>query len=79
MKLVGIHRILKSGWLEKYIDFKTYKRKNAANSFEKDFFKLMNNSVYGKTMENLGKKINVRLINNARDYKKYVSRQSFVS
>ena len=79
MKLVGIHRILKSGWLEKYIDFKTYKRKNAANSFEKDFFKLMNNSVYGKTMENLGKRINVRLINNARDYKKYVSRQSFVS
>ena len=79
MKLVGIHRILKSGWLEKYIDFKTYKRKNAANSFEKDFFKLINNSVYGKTMENLGKRINVRLINNARDYKKYVSRQSFVS
>ena len=79
MKLVGIHRILKSGWLEKYIDFITYKRKNAANSFEKDFFKLMNNSVYGKTMENLGKRINVRLINNARDYKKYVSRQSFVS
>ena len=79
MKLVGIHRILKSGWLEKYIDFKTYKRKNAANSFEKDFFKLMNNSVYGKTIENLGKRINVRLINNARDYKKYVSRQSFVS
>ena len=79
MKLVGIHRILKSGWLEKYIDFKTYKRKNAANSFEKDFFKPMNNSVYGKTMENLGKRINVRLINNARDYKKYVSRQSFVS
>ena len=79
MKLVGIHRILKSGWLEKYIDFKTYKRKNAANSFEKDFFKLMNNSVYGKTMENLGKRINVRLINKARDYKKYVSRQSFVS
>ena len=65
--------------MEKYIDFKTYKRKNAANSFEKDFFKLMNNSVYGKTMENLGKRINVRLINNARDYKKYVSRQSFVS
>ena len=79
MKLVGIHRILKSDWLEKYIDFKTDKRKNAANSFEKDFFKLMNNSVYGKTMENLGKRINVRLINNARDYKKYVSRQSFVS
>ena len=38
---------------------------NAANNFEKDFLKLMINSVYGKTMENLQKRINVRLINNA--------------
>ena len=43
------------------------KRRNAANSFEKDFFKLMNNSVYGKTMKNLRKRINVRLVNNAED------------
>ena len=39
----------------------------------------MNNSVYGKTMENLRKRINVRLINNANDYKKFVSKPSFVS
>ena len=39
----------------------------------------MNNSVYGKTMENLRKRIKVRLANNARNYKKYVSKQSFVS
>ena len=49
------------------------KEKNPANSFEKDFFKLMINSVYGETMENLRKIINVRLVNNAKDYKKYVS------
>ena len=44
-----------------------------------DFPKLMNNSVIGKTMENLRKRINVRLVNNARNYRKYVSKPSFVS
>ena len=82
MKLVSIHRILKfkqSDWLKIYIDFNTDKRKHAANSFEKNFFKLMNNIDYGKTMENLRKRINVRLINNAKDYMKYTSKPSFVS
>ena len=82
MKLVNVHRILKfkqSDWLKKYFDFNTDKRKNAADSFEKDFFKLMNNSTFGKTMENLRKRINVKLVNNAGDYKKYVSKPSFVS
>ena len=41
---------------------------NAANDFEKDVFKLMINSVYGKTMENLRKRINVRLVNSAKDF-----------
>ena len=82
MKLVNIHRILKSkqlDWLKTHIDINTYTRKNVANSFEKDCYKLMNNSVYGKTMENLTKRINVRLIISAKDYKKYVSKQSFFS
>ena len=82
MKLTKIHRILnfkQSDWLKKYIDFNTDKSKNAANSFQKDFFKLMNNSTFGKTIENLRKRTNFRLVNNAGDYKKYVSKPSFVS
>ena len=55
------------------------KEKSAVNSFEKDFFKLMNNSVYDKTMENLRKRVKIRLVNNAKDYKKYVSKPSFNS
>ena len=50
--------------MKKCVDFNTEKRKYAANDFEKDFFKLMINSVYGRTMENLRKIINVRLVNN---------------
>ena len=54
--------------MKKYIDFNTEKRKNTTNDFEKDFFKLMINSVHGKTMENLRKRINVRFVNNKKDF-----------
>ena len=54
--------------MKKFIVFNTKKRMNATNDFEKDFFKLMINSVYGKTMENLRKRINMRLVNNEKDF-----------
>ena len=65
--------------MKKYIDFNTEKIKNVTNGFEKDFFKLMINSVYGKTMENLRKRTNVRLANNEKDFLKYTSRPTHVT
>ena len=82
MRVTKIQRVLKfkqSDWMEKYIDFNTDKRENAANDFENDFFNLIINSVYGKTMENLRKRINVRLVNNAKDFLKYTSRPTYVT
>ena len=82
MKLTKIHRILKFkqyDWMKKYIDFNTEKRMSATNDFEKDFFKLMISSGYCKTMENLRKRINVRFLNNERDFLKYTSKQTYVT
>ena len=55
------------------------KEKNAANDLEKNFFKLMISSVYGKTMENLRKRINVRFVNNKKDFLKYTSQPTYVT
>ena len=82
MKLTKIDRALQfkqSNWMKKYIDFSTKKRMSASNDFEKDFFKLMTNSVYGKAMENLRKRINIRFGNNKKDFLKNNSRPIYVT
>ena len=82
MKQTKLHRALQfkqSDWMKKYIDFNTKKSISATNDFEKDYFKLMTNSVYGKTMENLRKRINVRFVNNEKDFLKYTSKPTYVT
>src|SRR5271157_6306204 len=77
-----IHRVLEfdqKPWMKKYINFNTHKRKLSKNEFEKDFFKLMNNAVFGKTMENLRKRQNIKLISDVGKLLKYVSKPGFVN
>ena len=69
MKLVKIHIILsfkQSNWLKEYIDFNTEKRKQNNDEFNKNLYKLLNNSNYGKSIESQVKRINVKLISDKK-------------
>eukprot|EP00732_Lithocolla_globosa_P000150 Lithocolla_globosa_v1_NODE_30_length_9033_cov_22.154583.p4 type:complete len:270 gc:universal NODE_30_length_9033_cov_22.154583:5715-6524(+) len=73
LELQQVHRVVEfnqSPWMKKYIDFNTDKRKGATDDFEKDLFKLMNNAVFGKTMENVRERINFVLVNDEKKAKK---------
>ena len=82
LRLDGIHQAIEfdqSPWLKTYIDFNTQLRRAATNNFEKDFFKLMNNSVFGKMMENIRKHRNIGLVTAEEKYLRTVMKPNFKS
>ena len=76
-KIQWILKFKQSHWLNKYIDFNTKRRTEAKTDFEKDFYKLMNNAVFGKTMENARNWQNIRLATSWKQASKFINRLSF--
>ena len=82
LRLDGIHRVIEfdqSPWLKTYIDFNTQLRTAATNDFEKDFFKLMNNFVFGKMTENIRKHRNIKLVMSEEKYLHTIMKPNFKS
>ena len=83
LKITKIHRDIKfkeSAWLEEYINLNTRLRieaKQSGNNFEVDFFKIMNNSVFGKTLENIRNRVNIRLISSDKVAPKLVAKPNY--
>ena len=80
LKIKKSHRRIKfreEPWMKRYIELNTKLRTEAKNDFEKDFFKLMNNSVFGKTMENVRNRVDVKLVNNREKAEKLAAKPNF--
>ena len=82
IKLKKIHRGIKfieSDFMSSYIKMNVNLRTQAKNNFEKDFYKLMNNSVFGKTMENIRNRVNIKLVNTGEQFKKLTAKPNYES
>ena len=80
MKVKKVHRTIsfeESDWLKKYINFNTEQRTKSKSTFEKDLWKLMNNSFYGKTLENIRGRSEIKLTTIKEEVKKYISKPNF--
>ena len=77
-KVYKIFEFKQSAWMKPYIDFHTQKRKRATNEADKNLYKLLNKAVYGKTMENMRKRIKIRITTNEKDFLKYASRPTYI-
>ena len=80
LKLIKVHQVIEfdqESWLKEHINFNTELRKKATNDFQKDFFKLMNNAVFGKTMENARKHRNIKLVKTDKKRNKLVSEPNY--
>ena len=79
-RITKIHKALafnEAPWMKTYVEKNIEQRKLARNSFEKDFWKLANNSVFGKTCENVMNRIDVRLVNERKKALKLVTKPNF--
>ena len=80
MNLKNVHRVIKfqqKAWIKSHIDINTKLRKDAKNEFKKDFFKLMNNYVFGRTMENVRKHRDIKLLSTQKRRDKLASEPNY--